>query len=226
MSSQLMRGWPVNVIPYPIDIHFWSAVDRCTARQLLQLPQDATLILFGVDHGSANPRKGADLLLKSFRLLHSQVSSARTPTQLVVFGQQLSLPPSNAEVPYHYLGRLRDDLTLKIAYSAVDAIVIPSRQDNLPNIGLEAHACGKPVVAFKVGGLPDIIDDRITGALATPFDPESFAEAIGWVVDDADRRQKLGEHARRRAESLWAESVVAKQYADLYTSILEGGFSG
>ena len=51
--------------------------------------------------------------------------------------------------------------------------VIPSRQDNLPNTGLEAHACGTPVVAFATGGLVDIVDPQITGALAQPFDPLS-----------------------------------------------------
>ena len=52
-------------------------------------------------------------------------------------------------------------------YSAADAFVIPSLQDNLPNTGLEAHACGTPVIAFNACGLPDIVDDRVTGALAS-----------------------------------------------------------
>jgi glycosyltransferase involved in cell wall biosynthesis len=62
--------------------------------------------------------------------------------------------------------------------------VIPSRQDNLPNTGLEAHACGTPVVAFATGGLVDIIDPEITGSLAEPFDPISLAAAIRWVLED------------------------------------------
>ena len=75
-------------------------------------------------------------------------------------------------------GRLHDDLSLRLLYAAADVFVIPSRQDNLPNTGLEAQACATPVVAFATGGLVDIVDHRIIGALAEPFDPLSIAAAI------------------------------------------------
>lgn len=77
--------------------------------------------------------------------------------------------------------------------------MIPSRQDNLPNTGLEAHACGTPVVAFNTGGLPDIVDDRVTGALADPFEPASLAASISWVFEHLQRLQQLGAAARSRA---------------------------
>jgi glycosyltransferase involved in cell wall biosynthesis len=52
----------------------------------------------------------------------------------------------------HYTGHLSDDVSLRLLYSAADAIVIPSRQDNLPNTGLESMACGTPEIAFDAGG--------------------------------------------------------------------------
>lgn len=94
--------------------------------------------------------------------------------------------------------------------------MIPFRQDNLPNTGLEAHACGTPVVAFNTGGLPDIVDDRVTGALAEPFEPASLAAGIRWVLEDPQRRQQLGAAARERAQRLWNSERVAGLYADLY----------
>ena len=116
----------------------------------------------------------------------------------------------------HYAGRLNDDISLRLLYAAADVFVIPSLQDNLPNTGLEAHACGTPVVAFRTGGLVDIIDDRTTGVLADPFDPESLAEGIRWVLTSPERRHNLGRAAREKAERLWSESHVAKQYEKLY----------
>ena len=98
-------------------------------------------------------------------------------------------------------------------------MVIPSRQDNLPKVGLEAHACGTPVVAFNTGGLPDIVADKITGALAQPFDPASLAECIRWVVSTPQRISSLGKNARLRSEQLWSPSVVAAQYSLLYEGI-------
>jgi glycosyltransferase involved in cell wall biosynthesis len=100
-------------------------------------------------------------------------------------------------------------------------MVIPSRQDNLPNTGLEAHACGTPVVAFNIGGMPDIIADRVTGALAEPFDPESLAAAIRWILDDPLRPQQLGAAARFRAEQLWAPLRIAGLYRELYENVRE-----
>lgn len=224
--SLLMRDWPITVIPNPIDLQYWSSIDMGLARRLLDLPQSETLVLFGVDHGSSHPRKGADLLLDAFRIIHQECSSDVRVPRLVVFGQRLSLPPDNSDVPYIYIGRFRDDMSLRTLYSAVNAVVIPSRQDNFPNIGIEAHACGKPVIAFNIGGLPDIIHDGVTGSLAQPFDPHSLAYSLQWVTSSFDHAHRLGSQARVRAEELWSETVVANQYKLLYETIYERRLAG
>ena len=119
----------------------------------------------------------------------------------------------------HYTGHFHDVLSLRALYSAADAMVIPSRQDNLPNTGLEANVCGTPVVAFDTGGLPDIVADRTTGALAEPFEPASLASAIRWVLEDPHRRRELGAAAKQRAEQLWAPSRIASLYAEIYENV-------
>ena len=98
-------------------------------------------------------------------------------------------------------------------------MVIPSRQDNLPNTGLEAHACGLPVVGFCIGGLPDIVDDRVTGALAEPFEPLSMARAIQWVLEDPDRLAGLRAAARRRAVREWSPARIADCYSEIYRQL-------
>ena len=95
-------------------------------------------------------------------------------------------------------------------------MVIPSRQDNLPNTGLETHACGTPIVAFNTGGMPDIVDERVTGPLAEPFDSASLASCIRWVLEDKQRRRALGAAARERAERLWNPEQVARLYREVY----------
>ena len=101
--------------------------------------------------------------------------------------------------------------------------VIPSRPDNLPNTGRKAHACCTPVVAFSTGGMVDIVDARITGALAEPFDPASLAAVIRWVLQDPQRRRQLGMAARQRAERVWEPARVARLVAEVYGQAMERG---
>jgi len=218
-ASALMHEWPVAVVPNPIDTARWQPIDQPLARQLMGLPQDCHLLLFGAMGGGNDPRKGFDLLLATLALLRSEPTLQNL--QLVVFGQLAPQSPPQLGFTVHYTGHLHDDLSLRALYSAADAMVIPSRQDNLPNTGIEAHACGTPVVAFNTGGLPDIVDDRVTGALAKPFELASLAAAIRWVLADSDRRQQLGASARARAEQLWAPERVAGLYSEVYGRAIE-----
>ena len=208
----------VAVVPNPIDTDRWQPMDRRLARQLLNPPQECPLLLFGAMGGGKYPRKGMDLLLAALAHLRSEPSLQSL--QLVVFGQIAPQAPPQLGFPVHYTDHLHDDLSLRALYSAAHAFVLPSRQDNLPNTGLEAHACGTPVVAFNTGGLPDIVADRATGALAEPFEPASLAAAIRWVLEDSSRRRALGAAARERAERLWALQRIACLYAVLYKQAL------
>lgn len=217
-ASALMGEWPVAVVPNVIDTDRWQPIDQRLARQLLGLPQDCPLLVFGAIGGGKDSRKGIDLLLAALNQLRSEANLQ--DLQLLVFGQRARQSPPQPGFPVHYTGHLHDDLSLRALYSAGDAFVIPSRQDNLPNTGLEAHACGTPVVAFNTGGMPDIVNDRVTGALAEPFEPASLAAAIRWVLEDLSRLHGLGVAARERAERLWAPARVAGLYAEVYMQLI------
>ena len=219
-TSALMHAWPVEVVPNPIDTVRWQPIDQHLARQLLGLPQDCHLLLFGAIGGGSSHHKGFDLLLAALNHLSTETSQ-RSDLQLLVFGQLAPHSPPELGFPIHYTGRLHDDLSLCALYSAADLMVVPSRQDNLPNTAVEAHACGTPVVAFHTGGLPDIVDDRVTGALAEPFESASLAAAIRWVLEDPLRRQALGAAARERAERLWNPTRVAGMYAEVYSRAIQ-----
>jgi glycosyltransferase involved in cell wall biosynthesis len=213
-ASALMGEWPVAVVPNPIDTGRWQPIEQRLARQLLGLPQGCPLLLYGAIGGGTDPRKGIDLLLAALAQLRAEPSLQTL--QLVVFGQCAPQSPPQLGFPVHYTGHLHDDLSLRALYSAADAMVIPSRQDNLPNTGLEAHACGTPVVAFRTGGLPDIVDHQRTGYLAQPFEPHDLAAGIRWVLADPHRRQALGDAARQRAVQLWNPARVAGMYQKVY----------
>lgn len=211
-QSALMRDWPVICIPNAIDTDIWRPVDQAVARSLLGLPADVPLVLFGAMGGGLEPHKGFDLLKEALNHLRG----THAGLTLVVFGRLAPNTPTEFGHPVLYTGHLHDDVSLRLLYSAADLMLIPSRQDNLPNTGVEAHACGTPVVAFDTCGLPDIVDHRRTGYLAKAFDTVDLAAGVHWVLTDTPRRKALGQAARDKALATWAPSVVSAKYIDAY----------
>lgn len=218
-QSVLMHDWPVQVIPNALDTNIWKPIEQKIARCLLNLPTDAPILTFGAIGGGRDPRKGADLLFDALKNLCGQIPEL----QLLVFGEKKPGNTPSLGFPIHYLGNLYDDLSLRIVYSAADAMIVPSRQDNLPTTGIEALACGTPVIAFNTCGLPDIVTHKKNGWLAKAFDTEDLATGIKWVLSDADRRKALSQHARSDAITRFSYPVIARAYEALYKKILSKG---
>ena len=110
---------------------------------------------------------------------------------------------------------------MRLYYSASDIFILPSRQDNLPGTGIESHACGTPVVAFNTGGLPEIIDHRVTGALAKCFEPKSLALEIAFVLECPERHASLKKASRERAKLIWNQKRISSMYYDLYSQLVK-----
>jgi glycosyltransferase involved in cell wall biosynthesis len=210
-----MREWPVSVIPYAIDTEAWRPVDKQLARKILGLPVDSPLLIFGAIGGTRDPRKGFDLLKGALDHLRGEIQGL----ELVVLGQTPPMKPTDLGFPVHYAGHLHDDISMSLFYSAADALILPSRQDNLPNVGIEAQACGTPVVAFNACGLPDIVEHKETGYLAKAFDTQDLAEGIRWVLADTSRRARLSSQSRTAAVAKFSYPEVSEQYLRLYEKI-------
>ena len=213
-QSVLMREWPITVIPNTIDTDVWQPVDKSIARQLLHLPPDVPLLLFGGWGGINVEHKGLDLLQAALNHLSGQLRGL----ELVMLGQLAPRVPGEIGFPVHFTGHLHDDISLQALYSAVDAVVVPSRQEAFGQTASEAHACGTPVVAFNATGLMDVVEHQKTGYLAKAFDPVELAIGLCWVLDDAARRVALGRAARARAVQLWSYKTVAEQYLNCYSN--------
>lgn len=215
-ESSLMKGWPVSVIPNPLNTEVWKPVVSSVARELLGLPLGVPLVLFGALGGGNDPRKGFDLLCEAIRVLKGSEKNIH----LVVFGQSAPRNPLDLGYPIHYLGHLNDDISLRLAYSAATVMVVPSRLEAFGQTASEAHSCGTPVVAFNIGGLRDIVEHKVTGYLASAFEPDDLASGIEWVLN-ASTDLKLGERSRARAVKLFDERVVVEKYLKLYREVLE-----
>lgn len=219
-ESALMGDKPVMMIPNPIDTDRWKPMDQNVSRELLDLPTNVPLLLFGAIGGCADPRKGFDLL--NMALAHLRDDRRVRGLELVVFGQRAPQYQPDLAFPIHYTGHLHDDLSLRALYSAADLMVTSSRQDNLPNTVVEAQACGTPVVAFDIGGFPDIVEHQKTGYLAQAFNTEDLAKGIEWVVNrPKDERLLMRNLSRKRSVKIFDSQRVAQEYKALYEKVYE-----
>ena len=219
--SALMKDWPDTVIPTAMDLNKWKPYDKNIARTILNLPQDIPLVLFGAMGGTADPRKGADLLLEALQKLKKQTAQSQiSEIQLLVFGQNEPDEPLNLGFSIRYFGHLYDDLSLALLYSAADVMIVSSRQDNLPGTALESLACATPVVAFNIGGLPDIVQHQENGWLSHPFDTDDMANGIQWILEDKERHKKLSKNAREHVIKNYDPKIIALKYKQVYEEVL------
>ncbi|MBO3457602.1 glycosyltransferase family 4 protein [Aetokthonos hydrillicola Thurmond2011] len=219
-ASSIFRDHRVEVIPFCLDTNTYKPVDRQLARELLKLPQDKQLVLFGAISATSDRRKGFHLLQAALQKL-SQTSS-KEKLNVVVFGASQPENPVNLGFESHYLGHLYDDISLALTYSAADVMIVPSIQEAFGQTASESLACGTPVIAFNATGLKDIVDHQENGYLVKPYETDDFAQGIAWVLEDTERHQKLCESARQKAIRKFALKLQARHYQSLYADILNG----
>ena len=101
-----------------------------------------------------------------------------------------------------------------------DIIVLPSVQDALPFVVMEAQVVGRPIVASRVGGIPEMIDDGRTGFLVQPADPKALASQLEALITDSALRRKIGRQAAATARSNWSPTLMADRVLGVYEQAL------
>ncbi|HJV66342.1 MAG TPA: glycosyltransferase family 4 protein [Geomonas sp.] len=215
-ASSLLGGARVEVIPNGIDIQRYQPIEKSHARELLSLPRDRKLILFGAKGALSDRNKGFHLLAEAVRDISGRGDSG---VELAVFGASAPGQVPELGLKVHYLGWQGDDSSLALLYAAADVFVLPSISENLPYTVMEAMACGTPCVAFAQGGVPDLIDHRINGYLARPFQAQDLAQGVQWVLDK-ERHSDLSAQAREKVVREFSIETVAQKHASLYSQLL------
>jgi hypothetical protein len=118
--------------------------------------------------------------------------------------------------PYTVVGHLDDPETIAALYSAADVTVLPTLEDNLPNVILESSACGTPVAAFSSGGVADAVIPGVNGALAKPGDCDGLAHAIVSLWEG-----ELRLLCRQFAETQFHPQLQAERYTELFNRLLD-----
>lgn len=213
-SSTLLKNHKHVNLPNPIDTNIFKPFDKVKSRELWSLSKDKKLVLFGANSATSDINKGFKELSEALQRVDKNIN-----IELVVFG---SSQPQNAPdfaFKTHYLGHLYDDVSLVTLYSAVDVMVVPSLQEAFGQTASESMACGTPVVAFGTTGLFDIVDHKVNGYLAKPFESEDLANGIEWVLN-APNYDELCVNAREKVLREFDSKVVVQKYVELYKDVL------
>ena len=212
-KSSLFKHRNVVNLPNPINTDVFKPIQKSMAKLLLDSSQDKKLIAFSGIGAASNTNKGFEELRKALSYVDDY------ETELIVFGTNPLANPHAPVLKTHYIGNLHDDLSLRILYSAADVVVVPSLRETLSNTIMEALACGTPVVAFNVSGNPDLINHKINGYLAEPFDFRDLASGIAWVLIHSDL-EGFSILAREKVMKEFNYRIVSEMYLKIYQKAL------
>ncbi len=214
LSQAIMES---RVIPNGVDLEIFHLADRRLARRALGLPDDAQVLLFAANGIRKNRWKDYHTMRSAIAL-----AAERLKGRTVIFvalgegGSSEHIGHATIRfVPYQ-----RDQRVVALYYQAADLYIHAARVDTFPNTVLEALACGTPVVATAVGGIPEQIEDGQTGFLVQVGDYEAMANRICRLLTDDDLRQQMSLQAEHAARQRFDVRRMVADYLRWYQQIL------
>ncbi len=215
----------VCVSPPGVDHDVFRPGDKTAARRVLGIPDDEPVVLFV---GRIQPLKGVEIAVAAIAELEG--AAGGPDPRLIVTGGP-SGPAGESEL--RRLHRQVEELgighrvtflppqphrTLPRLYQAADVLVMPSRSESFGLVAAEAQACGLPVVAAAVGGLPSVIADGVSGILMDGHDADAYAKALWSILSDPTEAARLSEGALRFSER-FSWPATANRLLELYAGI-------
>lgn len=206
-SSTLLGDKKIVVIPNSIDIDMFKLIPKNIAIKKLGLNENKKYLLFGAMGATTDKNKGFDLLLKSLKSLQNE------DVELLIFGNNINL---DIDLPINVrsFGVVEDNKILNFLYSAADITVVPSRSESFSLVSLESLFFNTPVVAFHIGGIPDIIDHKKNGYLAKPFDIKDFNNGILYFLNN-----DINKNNNFKIKEKFTPKAQARAYIKLYQSL-------
>jgi len=221
----------IMVIPPGVDICRFYPIPSDEAKEYIGVPPCGRMLLFV---GRIEPLKGLDVLIEAISIIRQNDVLKENPFCLAIIGGEAedSSDDDNIEMSHikalsekyglsdlvTFLGKKSQD-SLPYYYSAADAVVVPSQYESFGMVALEAMACGTPVVASHIGGLPYLVQDGITGFTVPVDDPQELANRLTSLIQDPGLRDRMGKQAVQVAQD-YAWDKIASKLLVVYKELL------
>ncbi len=213
-----LDGERIEVVHNGVDPdYFHPKYSQTEARNLFGLPAEGAVI--GIV-GRLTNQKGHRFFLQAAKLIAQShpgvffwvVGDGERREELEAMAAELGIGER-----VRFAGYRRD---LPLVYAALDVLVLPSLFEGLPNVVLEAMACGRPVVATGVGGVPEVVVDGITGLIVSPNNYRELARSVKKLLDNESWRETMGERGRRRVEGCFSTSLMVRRVEGLFQGLV------
>ncbi len=210
-KSSLLRDKNISNIPNCIDLDHFTKSDNSVNK--LDQCQKKKILIAAVDVLS-DQNKGFKYIDEAVRCLDANEYA------LVIVGSEGTEQFTDIEMEVINAGYIDNDRVLVDYLSAVDVVVVPSKQENLSNMILESLACEIPVVCFHIGGNDNMVEHQVNGYLAEPYQAEDIAYGINWCTESKERLKALGTEGRKKVEATFAPAIVAEKHVELYKNLM------
>ena len=217
LNSSLFGEYCVETIPNGLNLEIYKPVEKVVARRILNLSQEEKRVLLITRRFEKADRKGSKYFSKLENCIYK--TNLNENVEFILVGTGMPNYEYERWKNYYFLGKISDDYSMVLAYSAADLYISLSEAENLPNTIMESFACGTPVVAFSVGGIPEMIDHKKNGYLAKPFDVNEIINGIFYILADKQRYLKIKNLAREKAEKEYDYLLQARRYGELYSKL-------
>lgn len=215
-KQSMLSRFPIYQIPNGVDTQIYEPLDPQQCRVLLGLPPHKKVLMFAALRLNQF-NKGGDLLIRALKNLPD---SLKAEIMLLTLGHGGDIIAAETDLPGLNLGYVSDEHIKAMAYSAADVFVSPTRAESFGLVLLESMACGTPVVAFGVGGVPDLVRPELTGYLAEPENAQDLAHGIIQLLEDGSLRRRMGEQGRAIALAEYTLELQVQRYIQLYDHVL------
>lgn len=213
-KSGLFRNLDIDTIHYGIETDEFISRDKISCRKALKIPEGSRVIVFGAP-GLNNPRKGFKQLIEALE----EVRETRSDLFLLSFGSGSN--PGTPGIPGLHLGHVSDNNLLSLIYNCADVFIIPSLQEAFGQTALEAMSCSVPVIGFNTGGIPDMIEEGITGFLVETGSITGLKDAIIRMLKLNDKDYtKMAANCRDKVLNGFTLYHQAEKYMKVYQSLL------
>jgi glycosyltransferase involved in cell wall biosynthesis len=209
-ENGMWRNHTVKVIRNGLPLDVFQPMSRAVSRETLGLNKEGLIALI-VSTSLEDPRKGNQIAVEAIKKLSDPSLTILTMGKGKPFTEENGLRIKE-------LGLVNEDRTKVLAYSAASFVIHPALMDNLPNVVSESISCGTPVLAFSVGGLPEMIRPQQTGWLANSITPEGLENALVAAIKDLQAGIDLRESCRKFAEAEYSIEKQVNSYLELFHS--------